>query len=99
MASADVYASKHSRIFIDWELSLQIKEGQCIRQGAETFTRIFNARGTKALDTLSTLPDLLCVRYIKVGAPTCADDTCLLSSALMPAQTVFLVALDDANRE
>ena len=88
---ANMYASVRSRICIDGEPSNEIKEGQGTRQGAETSTRIFNAGSTKTLDTIATLLDSLRIGAIKVGTPTCADDTCLLSSTLMGAQTELLV--------
>ena len=68
---------------------------------AKTSTEIFKSRGNNTLNTVASLPDGLRIGSTKVGAPTCtcADDTCLLSSTLIGAQTALLVAQDDANRE
>ena len=96
---ANMYAEVSSRICIEGELSREIKEKQGIRQGAETSTEIFKGRGNKTLNTIASLPDSLRIGSVQVGAPTCADDTCLLSTSLLGAQTALLVAQDDANRE
>ena len=96
---ADMYELVSLKMCINGELSLEIKEGQGIRQGAKTSTEIFNSRGNNTLNTVSSLPDGLRIGSIKGGAPTCADDTCLLSSTLIGAQTALLVAQDDANKE
>ena len=94
-----MYHSVHSRICIDGELSREINGGQGIRQGAENCTGILNARGTKTLDTIATPRNSVRIGAIKVGAPTCADGTCLLFLILIGAQTALLIAQDDATRE
>ena len=44
-----------------------------------------------------TIPDTMHIGAIKVGGPTCADDTCIQSTTHAGAQAALLVAQNNAN--
>ena len=98
-AYVDMYTDIESVVCINGEQSRTISEGQGIRQGAESSTEFFKTRTNPPLRTAADIPDTLRIGTIKVGAPTCADDTCLLTTSHLGAQTALLVLQDDANRE
>ena len=88
-----------SVININGTLSRSITEGQGIRQGAESSSEIYKVRANPVIRATCDIPDTLRIGSIPIGAPTCADDVCLLSSSYTGAQTALLVAQNDANRE
>jgi hypothetical protein len=95
----NMYSNVTSRICSDGQLSREITEKQGIRQGADTSPEAFKARGNSMLKTASSQPDAFRIGCTSVGAPTCADDTCMLSSTSHGAQTLINIAQEDANLE
>ena len=95
----DMYKDVESIICVNGELSRTISEGQGIRQGAETSTEIFKTRANPVIRATADIPDTLRIGTTKVGAPTCADDICMLSRSHLGAQTALLIAQNDANKE
>ena len=95
----DMYRSITSKVCLHGELSRQIKEKQGIRQGAETSTDIFKARVNPLINSIAHHPDSFRIGCIRVGAPTCADDTCILTTSHLGAQTALYLAESDARKE
>lgn len=96
---ANFYDTVTSRICLDGMLSREIIEKIGIKQGAESSTGVFITRTNPTLDQVAKIPESLRIGSIQVGTPTCADDTCLLSTSMLAAQTQLLIAQDEANRE
>ena len=96
---ADIYSHITSKVKLQGNLSREIKEGQGIRQGADTSPEIFNGRGNSLIRKLKTLTDSARIGSIPVGAPTTADDIAMLSKTRLGAQTQLLIAEDDANKK
>ena len=92
----DMYKGIESRICVNGELSRPIKELQGIRQGAETSTEMFKTRVNPLIKKITNDPDSFRIGNVKIGAPTCADDTCILAPDPIAAQTVLTLAQDDA---
>jgi hypothetical protein len=93
------YETVTSRICIDGKLSREIIEKIGIKQGAESSSGVFITRTNPTLKHITKIPESLRIGSIPVGAPTCAVDTCMLSSSMLDAQTLLYVAQDEANRE
>ncbi len=81
------------------ELSREIQEKQGILQGNETSTQVYISKADQLLKTISTTPDTFRIGKTPVGAPTCADDICLITTTYTGAQTAAYIAQNDANRE
>ena len=96
---SDMYTNVTSCICSEGRLSREITERQGIRQGADTSPEAFKARGNDMLKTASEQPDAFHIGCTSVGAPTCADDTCMISTTPCGAQTLINIAQEDASKE
>ncbi len=95
----DMYKEVSSRICINGELSRCITETAGIRQGAVSSTEVFKARTNPVLEQLSSQADAMHIGSVRIAAPTCADDVCLLSDSHLGAQSLLSIAQMDANRK
>ena len=93
----DMYTDVRSAVKVNGTLSREFKELVGIRQGAGTSSGCFRRRGTDGLMQLSSLEESYKIGTIQVGAPTCADDTIMLSTTIMGAQLQLSLAEHNAN--
>ena len=59
---------------------------------------MFKPRSDNVIDNIADIPDTLRIDHIKVGTPSCADDTCIMASTPVGVQAALLVAQQDASR-
>ena len=94
---ADMYSHVTSRVKYEGDISREVVEKQGIRQGADTSTEAFKTRADKLITGISDQPDAYHIGSISVGAPTCADDTCIVSSSIQGTQALVNIAQHDAS--
>ena len=92
----DMYSGIKSVVKTDGSLSREFNENQGIRQGASSSSGLFR-RSTSLLNEISKLSESYRIGTIEVGAPTCADDTMMLSTSRLGAQLQINLAEYDAN--
>jgi hypothetical protein len=93
----DMYTNITSQVKLNGNLSDQLEELQGIRQGGLSSTELFKSKSNYLLDSAAMQEDAYRIGAISVGAPTTADDTALISSTHVGAQTLLGIAELDSN--
>jgi hypothetical protein len=96
----DMYNSMYTDISscVKWggQVSSIFHDRQGLRQGGYSSADIFKAKTNLMLNQQEHSVDLYCIGSVVVGAPTCADDTALISSTLTDANMVLSIAVKDS---
>ena len=72
-------------------------EKQGIRPRADTSTEAFKAMTNGMINQISAQPDALHIGSIPTGAPTCADDTCIMSTNMYGTKALISMAEYDSR--
>ena len=73
-----MYKEVPSRICVNGELSKTIREGHGMKQGGQMSMEIFLSKSNEMINDIPDILDTMHISAIKVRAPTCADDTCII---------------------
>ena len=93
----DMYSDIQSQVRIGGKLSRKIKEGQGIRQGANTSTEAYKGKSNPLLHRAASNPVAYRVGTIETGAPTTADDTAYMTKMLHGTQVLVGMAETDSR--
>ena len=92
-----MYLKVTAKVKHEGQLSREVVERQGIRQGSDTSTEAFKSRCDGMIDLISAQPDALHIGIIPAGAPTCADDTCIMSTSMFGTQALINIAEYDSR--
>ena len=97
----EMYDSLYNNITssIKWQgkLSPAFIDDQGLRQGGDSSADAFKTKTNPMLDNLEQSGEGYCIGTTSVAAPTCADDTTLVSTTLTGAKILLAIAERDSN--
>ena len=95
----DLYSDISSMVKWQGQLSSIFRDLQGLRQGGDTSADAFKCKQNPPLNKLEHCGEGFHIGITSVGAPTCADDTTLISSTLTGVNIMLAIAEKDASQQ